>query len=102
MQYRVDFRDLEWESPMDGVRHKVADHEGARLRLVEYRVEMEAHWCDRGHIGRILEGTFEIEFEDETITYGPGDGVLIPSGGAHKHKARVIDGPVLALFVEEI
>ena len=102
MRYKVDFRDLDWESPMDGVRHKIADHDGTRLRLVEYRIEMEPHWCDRGHIGRVLEGSFEIEFPGATIIYGPGDGVFIPSGDEHRHKAKVIDGPVLALFVEQV
>ena len=102
MSYKVDFRTMDWESPMAGVRHKVVDREGVRLRLAEYRVDMEPHWCERGHVGRILEGTFEIVFEDEAHIYEAGDGVFIPSGAEHKHMARVIDGPVLALFVEKI
>lgn len=101
MSYKVDFRQMEWESPMEGVRHKVVDRDGIRLRLVEYRVGMKPHWCERGHTGRILEGRLEIVFDDEAHFYEAGDGVLIPDGATHRHKARVIDGPVLALFVEQ-
>ena len=100
--YRVHFDGLPWDSPMDGVRHKVVDQESIRLRLVEYDEKMPPHWCDRGHVGYILDGRFEIEFEVETHVYEPGDGVFIPSGEQHRHKARAIDGPVLAVFVEQL
>jgi quercetin dioxygenase-like cupin family protein len=62
---------------------------------------MKPDWCERSHVGRILEGTLEITFEDEAHIYEAGDGVFIPAGAQHKHQARVIDGPVLALFVEQ-
>jgi ethanolamine utilization protein EutQ (cupin superfamily) len=100
--YRVRFDDVDWESPMDGVRHKVMDHGGVRLRLVEYGDQLLPHWCVRGHVGHILDGRLEIQFESETFIYESGDGVFIPSGEQHKHMARVIDGPVLAFFVEEV
>jgi mannose-6-phosphate isomerase-like protein (cupin superfamily) len=100
--YRIRFDEVPWDSPMDGVRHKIIDRRGVRLRLVEYGDGMEPHWCDRGHVGHIIEGRIEIEFESETLIYETGDGVFIPSGDKHKHKARVIDGPVLALFVEQV
>jgi len=102
MDYRIDFESAPWDSLMAGVRHKVADHGGRRLRLVEYTEEMEPHWCERGHVGLVLRGQFEIGFSDEALVFGPGDGVFIPSGAAHKHMGRVLSGPVRALFVEDI
>ena len=101
MDYRVDFESLEWEEAMPGVRHKIIDRTGSRLRLVEYFNSMEPHWCDRGHIGMILEGEFEIEYDSCTEMYGPGDGVFIPSGDEHRHKAVVLTEKVRAVFVEE-
>ena len=101
MQYRIDFEALDWERPMKGVRSRAIQHEGRRLRLVEYTEEMEPHWCERGHWGLILEGYFEIKFENETVLFAPGDGVLIPAGEEHKHMASVLSGPVRAIFVED-
>jgi hypothetical protein len=87
---------------MEGLRFKAIDHESTRLRLVEYTEAMEPHWCERGHVGSILEGTFEIEFARTTLVFERGDGVFIPQGPQHRHKARVLSGPVRAIFVEEI
>jgi ethanolamine utilization protein EutQ (cupin superfamily) len=86
---------------MDGVRHKVFPFQGRRLRLVEYSSEFEPHWCERGHVGQILEGRFQIEFIDGTEVFKAGDGVAIPDGPEHRHRATVLSGIVRALFVEE-
>ena len=102
MQYHIDFDSIPWESPMEGLRFKAMSQGGARVRLVEYTEDMEPHWCEKGHMGSILEGTFEIEFPDQTLVFASGDGVFIPSGHEHRHKARVLSGPVRALFVEEV
>lgn len=101
-QYRVDFDGMPWQSPMRGVRHKILDQEGRRLRLVEYSGEMEPHWCARGHIGIILSGRFEIRFDHGMSIFEPGDGVHIPSGEQHRHEARTLTGTVTALFVEAL
>ena len=99
---RIDFDSLEWESPIPGVRQKVFSEGKRRVRLVEYFPEMEPHWCERGHYGYILEGRFEIEFDGRTDILEAGDGVFIPDGREHRHRARVIGKVVRALFVEEI
>ena len=98
--YRVDFESLPWEEPMPGVRHKFVSQGGEKLRLVEYSNSMEPHWCDRGHLGMILEGRFEIRYGTCTETYGPGDGVFIPSGEEHRHMAVSLTDTVRAVFVE--
>ena len=61
---KVDFEQLEWDSPMPGVRHKVMVRGGQKLRLVEYSRRMEPHWCSVGHFGQILSGDFEITFDN--------------------------------------
>jgi mannose-6-phosphate isomerase-like protein (cupin superfamily) len=99
--YRIDFEGMEWEAPMAGIRHKVVRRGGKLLRFVEYSPEMEPHWCSRGHYGYIIEGSFEVEFEGGVIVYGTGDGVFIPDGEKHCHKARVLSDAVLAVFVED-
>jgi mannose-6-phosphate isomerase-like protein (cupin superfamily) len=101
-QYRIDFSDVEWQSPIPGVRHKIVVEGNTKLRLVEYTPEMAPHWCSVGHVGQILDGRFEIEFDSGTDVFEAGDGVLIPSGETHRHKARALTDVVRALFVEEV
>ncbi|MHC4476205.1 MAG: cupin domain-containing protein [Planctomycetota bacterium] len=101
-QYRIDFDSMEWEEPADGVRFKAYEKDGRRLRLVEFGKEfVEPDWCTGGHIGYILEGQVEIDFDGKVITFGPGDGVFIPAGQKHKHKGTVLTDKVKAILVEE-
>ncbi len=99
--YRILFDDLKWESPMAGVRHKVVEYKGRRLRLVEYSDEMEPHWCIRGHVGVILDGQMEIEFDSGVVVFGKNDGVFIPDGEKARHRGRVLSGTMTAMFVEK-
>ena len=100
-QYKVAFSHIDWESPIPGVRHKIAVAGDTKLRLVEYTAQMAPHWCSVGHAGQILEGRFEIEFDGVTQVFEAGDGVLIPSGGLHRHRARALSDRVRAVFVEK-
>ena len=101
--YRVDFDSIEWESPMAGVRFKAFVHNGRRLRLVEFSREfVEPDFCCAGHIGMILEGRMEIDFDGKVIEYAPGDGVFIPPGEEHKHKGTVLTDTVTAILVEDV
>jgi quercetin dioxygenase-like cupin family protein len=99
--YKADFDAIEWSSPMAGVRHKVVDRGDTRLRLVEYSQQMPPHWCARGHHGYVLEGEVEIEYQAGAVTYRPGDGIMIPDGQAHSHRARAVSDHVLVVFVEK-
>jgi quercetin dioxygenase-like cupin family protein len=101
-QYRVDFESIPWETLMSGLRFKAVAHGGRRLRLVEYTKDMEPHWCEKGHIGYILEGQFEIRFNMTTEAFNPSDGVFIPSGKEHRHMARALTDVVRAVFVEDV
>jgi quercetin dioxygenase-like cupin family protein len=82
------------------VRHKCIERDGVRLRLVEYSKEMPPHWCESGHYGYVIEGRLEIEYENEKVTYNPGDGIYIPNGPAHKHRGRVLSEKATVFFVE--
>ena len=67
--YLIEFDNLEWESPIKGIRHKYFSDGKQKIRLVEYSQEMELHWCENGHIGLILEGEFEGQEEIENEEY---------------------------------
>jgi quercetin dioxygenase-like cupin family protein len=100
--YKVDFGQVPWESPMRGLRFKAVRQAGRQLRLVEYTKEMEPHWCEKGHIGYVLEGRFEIRFPGEVHSYDGGDGIFIPAGVEHKHMGKALTDVVQVVFVEDV
>ncbi|MHC4792286.1 MAG: cupin domain-containing protein [Planctomycetota bacterium] len=101
-QYKIDFESMAWESPAEGVRFKAYEQGGRKLRLVEFGKEfVEPDWCRKGHIGYILEGQMEIDFDGKVIAFGRGDGVFIPAGKEHKHKGKVLTDKVKVILVED-
>jgi quercetin dioxygenase-like cupin family protein len=102
VQHKIDFDKLEWESPIEGLRHKYFDQNGLRVRLVEYLKEMPPHWCEKGHYGYLIEGQMEIEYQNSRIVYESGDGIFIPDGPNHKHRVRVLSEKALVFFLEKV
>ena len=100
--YKINFNQLEWETPIPGVRHKFIDHDGQRIRLVEYSNMMPAHWCEKGHCGYLISGRMEIEYSDTKIIYNPGDGIFIPDGPDYKHRGKVLSEKALVFFIEKV
>jgi quercetin dioxygenase-like cupin family protein len=100
--YRLRFDDLEgWESNAPGVRFKRRTNGAAGLRMIEI-LSSASHpdWCVTGHSGCVLEGTLEIEFDHEVVRFGPGDGMVIPPGQAHRHRPRAITDQVRLAVVD--
>ena len=102
LQYKIKFDEIEWESPIEGMRFKKYIYNNKQVRLVEYSKEMPSHWCEKGHYGMILEGEMEIEYQNEKIIYGKGEGVFIPDGEEHKHRGRVLTESVKVILVEDV
>ena len=100
MKYRINFKDISWESPFKGIKHKYLDRENFRIRLVEYSKIMPPHWCEKAHYGYVLDGIMDIEYKNEVIRYKKGDGIFIPAGKEHQHKAVVISEKVKVFFIE--
>lgn len=87
---------------MRGLRYKAVTHGSKRLRLVEYTKDLEPHWCEKGHVGRLLEGRLEITFDRIVVVFDPGDGIFIPAGAEHRHMGRALSDVVRIIFVEDI
>lgn len=99
-QYRIDFASFPWNSQAPGVRFKVHKRLGTQLRVVEFTREfVEADWCTRGHIGSVLEGSLEIDFQGTPIVFNAGEGLSIEPG--RNHQARVVTDCVRLVLVEE-
>ena len=101
-RYKIDFESTPWESPAVGAKVKAYEQNARKLRLVEFTREFaEPVWCTKGHIGYILEGQLEINFEGKIVVFGPGDGLFIPPGEKHKHIGRALTDVVKIILVED-
>jgi len=102
-QHKVAFESLPWSSPAAGVRFKAHRQGERQLRLVEFTDEfVEPDWCLKGHVGYVLEGQLEIDFDGNRIAFNPGDGIFIPPGEEHKHMAKALTGVVRMILVEDV
>lgn len=102
-EYKIDFKSIEWESPLKGVRFKKFISEKKQIRFVEYTKDfVEPDWCSKGHTGYVIEGEFEIDFNGNIVRYKSGDGIFIPPGEAHKHKAKMISSYVKVFLAEDV
>ena len=100
--YRVDLESIPWESPAPGLRFKTYKREGRSLRLAEFTREfVEPDWCVKGHAGYVLAGQIEVDFHGKKVVFGAGDGLFIPAGSEHGHKARAITDSVTLVLVDE-
>ena len=98
---KIDFAALEWEISASGLRSKSFETNGKRARLLEHSsAAREEEWCEKPHVGYVLEGELEIEFFDKTETFRAGDGIFISAG--EKHKARSPAEKTLLFLVEDI
>lgn len=99
--FKINFDDLEWQSPVPGARFKSYVAQGKQLRLLELSSEfIELDWCEQAHVGFVLEGDLEINFRTQVIHFRQGDGLFIPPGCAHK--ARSLTSTVRLMLVEDV
>lgn len=99
----IDFDSLPWESPLPGARFKAYLGGMKQIRLLEFSSEfVEPVWCEKGHVGFVLEGTLEVEFKGRIVVYPQGSGIFIPAGAATAHKARSVTPVVRLVLVEDV
>ena len=103
-KYLVDFKNMSWESVYSGQREKSYIEGNQRIRLVEISDGYtEEDWCEKEHLGYVLEGRISIIFNGKAITFKKGDGIFIPKGAENRHKGRIAKGEkVLMIFTERL
>ncbi len=99
-RYRIAFPEMPEESPGPFVSAKAVPAGTHRLRLVQFRRGFEeADWCRAVHTGYVLEGRLRIVIPGQEVVVPSGDGLHIPPGEAHCHKATPLtERAVLVLF----
>jgi quercetin dioxygenase-like cupin family protein len=99
----VQFESMPWQAGPAGVRFKVFRKAGKQLRLLEFTADfVEPAWCEKGHVGIVLAGELEVDFQGRVVTYPTGAGIWIPAGNANAHKARAITSTVRLFLVEDV
>jgi quercetin dioxygenase-like cupin family protein len=100
--FRVDFNAMEWQQGRPGVRFKLYSEGARQLRLVEFQTaEGDPHWCEQGHIGFVLSGGLEIDFNGDVLRLAAGDGLFIPAGAASSHRGVTIVPGTRLVMVED-
>jgi len=100
--FKIDFDSLDWQSPLPGLRFKMYREGAKQIRLMEFRSDfVEPQWCERGHVGIVLEGTLEIDFHGRVIVFPPGAGIFIGGGASCGHKARAATPVARIVLVED-
>jgi quercetin dioxygenase-like cupin family protein len=100
---RIPFASMQWEQVRPDVRQKVHCEGGRQVRLVSFDTsDGPQHWCDVGHIGYVLEGALSINFDGKVEEFRAGDGIFIPSGEEHRHRAVSITPGTLLLMIEDV
>jgi hypothetical protein len=101
--FKVAFESMDWQEVRRGVRHKVYQEGTQQLRLVEFDTsEGFEDWCQVGHIGYVLTGGLEIDFNGTVLSFAAGDGLFIPPGGVSRHRANFITPGTQLLMVEDV
>jgi quercetin dioxygenase-like cupin family protein len=87
----IEFSRVAWTQDVPGIRAREADVEGHRWAIVEYADgARREEWCLDGHVGLVLTGKVEYEFEDggPSLTVGEGDAFALSTGRAHRGANR--------------
>lgn len=101
-EYAIDFESFKWEEVTPGKGQKLFTVGKNRIRILELsNGYKEANWCDKRHIGYVIEGQVTIVFEDKDITLDKGEGLYISGGEKSRHKAQVADGQTVQLLLFE-
>lgn len=103
LNQKLEFSAIDWEDSPSKARSKTIIRGNRKIRLLEIPRDVNhPDWCETGHIGLVLEGELEIEFVEGALIYREGDGILISSGVAEKHKPKPRSKKVVLFLVEEV
>ena len=73
---------------------RTSERDGLRLRRVEYGPGYVAdHWCDRGHVVFVIQGTIEVELRDgRTFTLNANMSFAVSDHGNSSHRIKTSEG----------
>lgn len=78
---------IDWRRDVEGIRVREITVDGRRWALVEYAPGAHRdEWCEDGHLGVVLSGRIEYEFEDGdgVLSAEQGDAFTLSTGRGHR------------------
>ena len=103
MNYLIDFDNIKWNKPAEGLKYKAYINGNRQIRLAEFSEGfVEPEWCTKSHTGYVIDGTFAIDYNGNFEKYKKGDVFFIPEGEQSKHKAILEKGEKVTLLLIEI
>ena len=100
---KIDFSAMDWEKSESGIKSKSSEQNRKKIRLLELHKGLKhPEWCVTGHIGYIIEGELEIEFNGRIVNISKGDALIIAAGEEEKHIPKPISENVVMLLVEDV
>ena len=86
MQSQLNEQD--WTKLNELVRQKSVEVDDKIVRILELQPGFEeTQWCYKGHIGYVIAGAIEVEFESDKQKFQEGDVIVLPSAIGHKAKS---------------
>ncbi|QDU88351.1 hypothetical protein Pla175_17260 [Pirellulimonas nuda] len=101
MQLTSKFDEAPWQRASDLARFKRIESEGYVIRLLQLDAGFEeSDWCDKAHIGYVVEGELQVTFQDGVRTLCAGDVLTTLHGPASAHRGAVNHGTVTLFLVD--
>lgn len=101
--YLIEFEHMDWHHVDAGIRQKEISRDGKRMRLVEFRHRsIENDWCQKGHIGFVIEGSMTINFNGTRKAYTSGNALWIDPGEPNRHRIEMAENESVTLFLIEM
>jgi Cupin domain len=99
----IRFAEMDWGPDVPGIRARERWVQGRRWAVVEYARGARRHeWCLDGHVGYVLEGAIEYEFDDggEVLIAAKDEGFCLSTGRAHRGR-NLADGPARLFLIDD-
>ena len=83
----VRLSEIEWRPDVEGIQVRELTVDGRRWALVQYAPGAKRQeWCEDGHLGVVLSGEIEYEFEDggNPLASRQGDAFTLSTGRGHR------------------
>jgi hypothetical protein len=98
---KIDFSELHWEESAPDLKVKTFIQDNNKVRLLQLSKGLiHPDFCYTGHIGYVIEGIIDIDFNGNIIRFNEGDVLLIRDGETDKHIPIPISDTVILLLIE--
>ncbi|HYZ30104.1 MAG TPA: cupin domain-containing protein [Thermoleophilaceae bacterium] len=99
----VNLSAADWKPDVPGIRVREREINGRRWALVEYAPGARRdEWCHDGHLGVVLNGQIEYEFDDggERVVAAAGDAFTLSTGRGHRGVNRA-EGVTTVFLIDD-